>query len=361
MKQYMKKEFQACCYLMSLLFAVTLVTSCSSDEDVVALMNPQDICGTLYGGSGTNIEWNGKALSDCAFEFSPVEGDSTKLQLKLHGAIISEGTPIVIVDVVPGEADLFFSGTKAGYQYELKVEGRYSDPSKNKEQAAKEQPTINLKCQYKSIGDLSMEEPYIFRFDKNCMYWQTGGGNDIEWDGKTYSAIDFVQRTLEHISARIAKKITAIKVVFHEDASVDMSFQKVGSNEFVPWMTVQYWYSTKYSNTMYLDFTDEQVKMFYDEWLGTPSDYYSPPFTTFGTNRNVLQMIYWAGERLGWSIANPYRYRALDMYVRAKGIEGLTEKEKQELLLFRDCLINVDDQSHWMSWCITMNSEKIEY
>lgn len=362
MKQYMKKQFQACCYLMSLLFAVTLVASCSNDdEDVVVLMNPQDICGTLYAGSGTNIEWNGKNLSDCSFEFFPVEGDTTKLQLKLYGAIISEESPIVIVDVVPGESEIVFSGTKAGYQYELKVEGSYFDPLKDGEHIAKEQPAINLKCQYKAIGDLTMEQPYIFRFDKNCMYWQAGSGNMIEWDGQKYSATDFVQRTLEHISARIAKKITAIKVVFHEDASVDMSFQRAGSTEFVPWMTVQYWYSSKYSNNMYLEFTDEQVKMFYDEWLGIPDDYYSPPFMGLPANRNALPMIYWAGERLGWSIANPYRYRALDMYVRAKGIEGLTEKEKQELLLFRECLENVDDQSHWMSWCITMNSEKIEY
>lgn len=361
MKQYMKKQFRACCCLMSLLLAVTLATSCSNEDDVVVLMNPQDICGTIYNGSATNIEWNGKTLSDCGFEFFSVEGDSTKLQLKLYGAVISEDSPIIIVDVVPGESDIYFTGTKTSYQYELKVEGSYSDASKDGEQIGKGQPTVNLKCQYRAIGDLRMEQPYIFRFDKNCMYWQAGSGNMIEWDGQMYVATDFVQRTLEHISARIAKKITAIKVVFHEDASVDMSFLKAGSTEFIPWITVQYWYSSKYANHMYLDFTDEQVKMFYDEWLGTPNDYYSPPFMRLSNNRNALPMIYWAGERLGWSIANPYRYRALDMYVRAKGIEGLTEKEKQELLLFRKCLENVDDQSHWMSWCITMNSEYIEY
>lgn len=345
------------CVISSLLLLVGLIISCDNGEDVVTLLNPQTICKSYSSGEGISVAWNDKEASDIGFKLSPIEEDSTKLKLELFNAIPSNKGVEVIVDVVPSETEIHFSGILQGHSYELKVEGVYMDHSLKELKNTQEQSTIDLKCRYKAHGDLYMDKPYIFRFDKNCMYWQAGGGYPVEWDGKTYPAIDFVQMVLEHISARIAKEVSAMQFVFHDDASVDISLCEAGNTGFTPWMTVRYWYNES-ASTMYLDFTDEQVKTFYDKWLGVPNEAYTPPFRMWG-NRNLLPMIYWSGERLGWSIANPNRYYALEMYAKGKGLEGLTEKEKEELLLFKECLNDVRDHSHWMSWCITMNSERI--
>lgn len=360
MKTHLRRCFKNYCCVIGILYAMVLATSCDKGEDAVILMNPQEICGIRYQGKDINVNWNGTTLTDCDFEFAPVEQDSTKLRLQLF-SIIPSGVVDVVVDVVPGETGIRFSGMAENYLYELKVEGCYSLSSIQEGlKEATGRPIIELQCVYKATGDLKLDVPYVFRFDKNCMYCQTGSGNLIEWDGRMYSSTDFVQSVLEHICARIAKEVTALQVVFHADASMDISLRRAGDAGFVPWMTAKYWYNTEYANNMYLEFTDEQVKMFYEEWLGLPKDVYSPPFINYLSGRNLLSMIYWSNEGLGWSIANPYRYSALNMYVKGKGIEGLTEKEKQELLLFQKCLKNVEDQSDWMSWCITMNSERID-
>lgn len=361
MKKRLQKYFSDCCCIISFLCVMGgLAVSCDNDEgDIVNLLDPQEICGIRYYGEEINVDWNGTPLADCNFEFTPVEQDSTKLNLRLFNIIPSVAGIDVVVDVVPGETEISFSGTVRNYSYELKVEGRYSASEVGTKSVAGKR-IIDLRCLYKATGDLQLEKPYIFRFDKNCMYWQTATGGPVEWDGRTYSATDFVQSVLEHISARIAKEATALQVVFHDDATMDISLCRADNLDFVPWMTVKYWYGTTYANDMYLEFTDEQVRMFYDEWIGIPDSAYSPPFINYMENRNLLRMIYWSGEKLCWSIANPYRYRALSMYIRAKGVEGLTEKEKQELFLFRKCLENVEDRNDWMSWCITMNSERID-
>ncbi len=356
MKQHFQK-LKKCCGISSLLLLMGLIVSCNKDEDIATLLNPQTICGSYYNGEGISVGWNGKEVSNISFELSPVEGDSTKLKLELFNAIPLNNGVEVLVDVIPGETEISFSGILKNYSYELQVEGIYMNHSLEDLKSTEKQSKIDLQCRYKAHGDLDIDKPYIFRFDKNCMYWQAGTSGPVEWDGHTYSATDFVQTVLEHISARIAKEVSAMQFVFHDDASVDISVCRAGNTDFTPWMTVLYWYG-EYSNSMYLEFTGEQVKMFYDMWLGTPNESYTPPFRMWG-ERNLLPMIYWAGERLGWSIANPNRYYALEMYTKGKGLEGLTEKEKQELLLFEKCLNNVDDHNHWMSWCITMNSERI--
>lgn len=360
MKKRLQKYFSSCCCIIGVLCVMGgLTVSCDNDEKgIVTLFDPQDICGIRYYGEEINVDWNGAILTDCSFEFTPVERDSTKLNLRLFHIIPSVDIDVV-VDVIPGETEICFSGAVRNYSYDLEVEGRYSASAGVETKGVAGKQIIDLRCLYKATGNLQLEKTYIFRFDKNCMHWQTGTSDTVEWDGQMYSAIDFVQSVLEHISARIAKEVTALQVVFHNDATMDISLCRTGNSDFVPWMTVKYWYGM-YPNDMYLEFTDEQVRMFYEEWVGIPDGIYAPPFINYMENRNLLRMIYWSGEMLGWSIANPYRYWVLSMYVGAKGIEGLTEKEKQELLLFKKCLENVEDQNDWMSWCITMNSERIE-
>lgn len=353
MKKRLSAFLKSCCCTAVVLCISALLASCDDEDDAAFLLNPQDICGIQYSNEQINSDWDGINMEDVTLMFTPVEGDNTKLKLRFGGIMPSWEDMEVVVDVVPGKTDICFSGVAKTSKYELKVEGRYDNPSEYYKKQI-----IDLKCSYRTIGNLQVETPYIFRFDENCMSCLSGKSFSVEWDGNTYPARQFVESVLEHISARIAKEVTALQVVFHDDASVDISLLRAGESDFTLWMTVKYWYIS--NNELFLDFTDKQMMMFYEEWVGITAG--ASPFipNAARNNSNLLRMIYWSADRLCWSIANPYRYWMLDMYVEVKGIEGLTEKEKQELLLFRDCLYKVDDLNDWNSWCITMNSEFVK-
>lgn len=355
MKTYLKRNKLIGLILISL-FNVIGFTSCDSDESSPIPMSPQSICGKQFYEDECKMVWNDAILTDFSFEFQPVEGDTTKLLLELY-AQVPDIKHTILVDVQPDEKSMRFSGGMNNGWYMLKVEGLYSETDEGSLNATK--PKIEMRCDYEVMEKSLLDHPYIFRFDKNCMFPQAGGDAPVEWDGKTWNSWDFVKTVLGHISERIAREMTAIEVVFRKDATLEISIQRAGSSEFTPCMTIKYWF-TEYNNYMFLEFKDAQRDLFYESCLGIPDNSYSPPMISIGDNRNLLKMIYWGGsESLSWSIANPFRYWALSMYVRAKGIEGLSDKDKEELLLFHKVLNNVDDRNHWMSWCITMNSEPV--
>ena len=73
-----------------------------------------------------------------------------------------------------------------------------------------------------------------------------------------------------------------------------------------------------------------------------------------------LPILFWGGsEQFDWTIWNPNSYAALDLYLKGRGMEGLTEEERQEMELFGQVLRDVEDPTYWMAWNIKLYSEPI--
>lgn len=124
-------------------------------------------------------------------------------------------------------------------------------------------------------------------------------------------------------------------------------------------MTPRFWIENDYNQLMYWILTREQYEQFCTQWLG-PLDFDgTSPFRSMLDGCYELPILCWASsDEFNWTIRNPHRYDALDMFLQGKGMEGLSEEEKEEMELFREVLYDVDDLSDGMSWCIIMSSEE---
>lgn len=134
-----------CCTIAALCIS-GLFVSCDN-EDHVVLLNPQDICGIHYSGEQVNVDCDGINMENISLLFKPVEGDNTKLNLHFGGIMPSWEETEVVVDVVPSETDIRFSGISKTSMYELKVEGRYDNPSEYYKRQI-----IDLQCSYRAIA-----------------------------------------------------------------------------------------------------------------------------------------------------------------------------------------------------------------
>ena len=333
----------------SIVIATLLMMACGScNNDESLLMNPQELCsmGALQAEQ-TAFVWNGKELNYGSAEFLPVEGDSTKLELLLndffpHYEDISGGLKFsgvgVTVDVVPGENEIQFSGTRNTSVYKLSVQGRYTKYPEE---------SLDLQCEYRVQGSSYIDVPYILRFKPENIALVSSMAGTVESGGQTYQRGDFVKKMLRRIFERIAEGMNAVQMTFHADGTADLALQYASSTEFTPWMTIRYWYPNLVSN-LYLEFTEEQLSSFYDQWLGVPADaYYTYPFTYYGSlspGRAMLRVYCWlqGEDGLTFWIYPPNDVKFVEFYLQGKGKEGWTEDEQAELDLLLEILRKKD-------------------
>lgn len=346
----------ACCLFISLLF-VFVGVSCNGDEKVATLMKPQEMCGYSIYSENASVKWNGEEIDKCDFNFAPIKGDTTKLLMKLYDIIPANEGVNIIVDVVPGESNIQFFGKAQDYRYKLEVNGTFVKSAGTKGANASKDVFVDMQCKYEVTSGVKPETACVFRFDKNCMLLSGGRMETIEWEGQTYTESDFVKTVVGRICERTSREVAAMKFVFHKDSYLDIFLQAAGSQEFTLWMTVRYWFDeSMHSRFMYFEFTDEQMETFLKQWSGFP-EIYTTPFDCYRANRNLLPILYWPNDQWVMTLADPGMYHFISMYVNAKGSEGLSEKEQQELFLFRDIIKK--DQGDG-SWSIILLSEFVE-
>lgn len=333
----------------SIVIATLFIAACSScSNNEIVLMNPQELCsrGVLQAEHFACV-WNDEKLSYGSAEFLPVEGDSTKLELLLndffpHYEDISDGLEFsgvgVTVDVVPGENEIQFSGTLNTLVYKLSVQGRYTKYPEER---------VDLQCEYRVQGSSYMDVPYILRFKPETVFLVSSMPGTVESGGQTYQRGDFVKKMLQRIFERIANEVNAVQMAFHADGTADLALQYASSSDFTPWMTIRYWYPNLNSN-LYLEFTQEQLSSFYDQWLGVPANaYYTYPFIHYGDlslGRAMLRVYYWpqGEEGLTFWIYPPNDVKFVEFYLQGKGKDGWTEEEQAELDLLLEILQKKD-------------------
>ncbi len=337
-------------------------SSCSDDEKIVQLMNPQEICSTYIGSQRTHVQWNGVDLDYGKVTFFPVENDSTKLQMVLEDIIPSlhgeekyiDDIPTTVcgvsveVDVTSEENGIRFSGSRNAFSYRLSVEGVYTAPAEGTDDVG----TVDLQCDYQVTSNLDREVPYIIRMDPEHICRQAIWSGTVDWDGQTYDKNDFIDNVLSKILQRISQEVEAIQLVFQEGTSLDIALQYASETSFTPWMTIRYWFS-EMSGMMYWEFTKEQKEMFYEQWTGKPTETYGwTPFIDYVATieRPLIDLFYWNQDpAVIFSMRNPYEYGLINMYLLAKGQEGLNEKEKEELELFGQLVLE-HHSKHYMEY-----------
>lgn len=335
------------------LIIVFLSVSCNNHENAVSFINPQDICGYKIHGDQLKVKFNNEEIENCGVEFIPIEVESGKLLMKLYKLFPTQEEIDIVVDITSDETNMLFAGKVNHPQYELEVSGRATYFTKTKVKASSNPPFVDMQCNYKVVSDVYLETPYIFKFNRNSMLVVSGSEGTVEWEGNTYSKWDFVSKVIKDISERFSQETTAIKLVFHENSYMDISLQFAGTQDFTSWMRLHYWLEED-TNIIYIEHTDEQINMFFDQWTGKPpvSSY---PFIHYDSNRNLLPIICTSSnDYKGMAIAEPYSYSIIYRYIEAKGSEERTEKEQQELQLFQD-ILQKDQKNN--GWCIMMTYE----
>ena len=322
-----------------LLISLFVLASCSDNDAPVVLTDPAEMCepNLTFKGDDLSLQINGTPFTDGYVYFEPIEEDSTQMMMHLVNYIHTQSIRI-LVKTTPGEGFVTFESTQDYYiNYKAQLKGTYQAEANGVSRQVQAEGIITP--YYVNT------EPTEYLFDEKNVF-------SIEvWQGSR----DFVQAVLDKISQRIAKEITGVKLQFHDDTTFDMWLKRAGQTDYELWMTARYWIS-EYTNSMSWFFTPEQCEQFCTQWLGAPlpSPYGKSPFRRW-ENYYELPITYWnATVGFAWTIANPNRYTALDMFMQGKGTEGLTEEEKQEMEKFSQVLYDVDDLSHWMSWCIVL-------
>lgn len=344
-----------------LLLCLLVSTSCS-DNVTPTLVNPQELCNDAYKSL---VVLNGEQLSSQHCIFSAVEGDKTKLNLLMRNVIPYQQDIAMLVDVFPDETGVRFSGSTDNANYHIELTGAY-EPTTRSGGANETAVSVDVKYAYKAIPNI-LQGTYTFRFDKNNFYvWNCKHGS-FDWDGQSWSYAQLAESALTHISERIARETTAMRVSFNEDASMDISLQRAGSAEFSSWMKLHFWHRDKEgSNLVYLQFTYNQMETFMKEWFGgLPRGLYSP-FGLDDMGNWLLPMVYQIDNgRLCWSLAKPNLQNAITIYTSdGKGVAGLTKKELEEMRFFAAVLPREDDMMAEMyeqkKLYITINSEPLE-
>ncbi|MEY8464792.1 MULTISPECIES: hypothetical protein [Bacteroides] len=341
-------------YYTLIFFSFTIFFFSCDDrkEDDRLLMNTHDMCEQVVYKNV--IMMNGKKVEASRLEFIQQESSSVFL-MKMYGIIpLEDGVP-VIVEAIPDKDEIRFTGKSNDVRYQLEVEGRYTH-LQLKSSTVSNEPFVEMNCKYKVLPQCGLlEKPFIFRLDTECMFFLNHRDETIEWNGQTLPKIEFMQTTLEHIRERLAKEVQAIKLIFHEDSSLDIWMKTTGSMDFTLWMNVQYWFLNT-SENLYLELTTTQTELFYQQWTGKPT-MFSPPFISFDSNRNLLPLFYSSDEKLSLAIIAPFCYSMAYCYLKSKGCEDLTEEEHDELSIF----LEIIREGHRLnSWQVYLQSELVK-
>lgn len=338
-----------------LIMSVCLLASCSeNDTPALALTDPAEMYepDLTFRGDALSLQINGTTVTDCSVYFEPVEEDSTQMMMYIMNYVPQ---PVkILIKTTPGEGVVTFEAVPDDFIYERQIKGTYYADTDEADGSSRR---IQADCTLSAYWGTGSNE---YHFLSKGLFRTAGKAGTIEWQGKEISRWDFVQEVLDKISLRIAEKITDMKLVLHEDFTFETWLKQAGQTDYELWMTARYWIDTQYTNSMFWLFTREQCEQFCSQWLGPLSaPYGQSPFQKWG-NYYVLPITYWGtSDEFSWTISNPYRYTALDMFMQGKGMEGLTEEEKQEMEMFSQVLYDVEDLSDWMSWCIVLGPNTI--
>ena len=163
------------------------------------------------------------------------------------------------VNVVPGEEEIRFSATEKTDEYNLVIQGVYTDKN------------VDIQCEYAVTGGIETNTPYVLPLDSEHISWGVNNlTGTVEWEGQTYENTDFARMMMEKSVAERSQQIAALKMFFRDDAWLDLSLKYASDADFTPWMSVRYWYMEQ-ENQLCLDITNEQETKFYDEFFrGTP-------------------------------------------------------------------------------------------
>lgn len=333
------------------------MVSCSDDGDTLAplsLTDPMEMYadGKSFMEDELQLKVNGGNLDDSYVTFQPVEGDTTQLLMTVANLMPGHDAQ-ALVRVTSGSGQVTFEGSSDGLYYmpyDLEVTGVYRGADAESEQLLQAECTFTMK-------HAIIERSYEYHFNDRCLY--VSAWSEAEQPGLEGYSKDFVQSVLDKIRLRIAQKFTDAKLVFHADGTFTMWLKPVGQSDYEEWMTPRYWID---GQSMYWLFTQEQRDRFCEQWLGPLNATSSYLFRIVNTSETFyeLNLMFWGTrEKFDWTISNPWRYYALEMFMQGQWMENLTDEERQEMELFSEVLNNVEDPSHWMSWLILICSETL--
>ena len=339
------------------LMGLCFLAACSDDEAVpVVLTDPAEmyVAGEVFSGESLSLQVNGQTSPDFYLTFEPVAQDSTQLKITI-GNMLPGHEANVWASFTPGEGVVTFESTVQLIptdSYVIQISGTYYA------EAATSAPRVQAECML-ATGYSLTDIPFEYHFAKNVLSLGAGPGGTMEWQGQTIEKWDFIQSVLDKIAGRIAKEVTDMRLMFHANGTFDTWLKRAGQADYELWMTARYWIEFQ---TMYWILTPEQHTQFCEQWLGSLSFDDDSPFRRIEASETVyeLPILFWgSSEQFNWTIWNPYRFTALDLYLKGRGMEGLTEEERQEMELFGRVLRDVEDPTDWMAWNITLRSEPI--
>lgn len=332
--------------LLLIIFCFAII-SCdkNSAPDPIKFIPTETLYDKNIYSPNINLIWNGDTVdfkkegNSMLVRFYPDNSDSTKLNMRLNAF-----RPIdleLTANIISNNNKIVFSGSSNLKPYDLEVTGVYT-PSEDLEEPGE----LELNCKYK-INDfwLKVDYQYIFRFDDRCMNFISFPVDSLEWDGQTIAKMDFVEETLNEICDRVGKETAAIGLTFHADETVDIQIQKPGENFK---QVANFQYSLGYldnGRTIYLRFNDEQAYSYEYECIGWED--LTMPLFYHNANIKYLTLNFIEGyETMCLYYPYPYEQVTLRRYLKNAGSEGLSDKEKEKLILFYNSLIEKGKMDH---------------
>lgn len=304
-----------------LLFAFA-AAACGEDDTPLSLADPRD----MFADSpySCTIRYNGTDYVTGKVLFSPNQDDLTKMDVRISGIMpLWEAYWDVTVDVKPETDRVSFAGKTRDEWYGLDVKGAWYPPKKKGDR-----PKLELTCNGDCDGhSLRTDEPYVFSLGENWAVVEYGGTAVFDYNGKTYSGHELMERVMGIIGREQSKSVESMSLAFRRNGTLDISFRYAGTSVYEPWMTVGYWIYGQ--NKMALELTEEQTHVFQDAWIGQiDAPYYTPLFVPYGvTSRYPLDVVYIPdGRRLGLSLSSVPLKRAFQLYAKGKG--ALLEDEE---------------------------------
>ena len=232
--------------------ALSFMVSCGNNEET-DLMSVSTMVNKTVEGDECIVKLNGETFKGCDVQFVRYENEPAKLKMILTG--LNPMRPIeAVVDLTQEENRILFSGSASGIYEDCHLEGIYSELWR--ENGKYQAPRVRLNIDYRSAFSCVDKNEFYFKIDGNCIT------NRIADNGQ----FPYLKNVLKNMGLIYAKYINRMKFEFNDDGTLDVFKQAPGDDELTLWHKLRYWPSQ--TNDIYIEFTEEQAKEFYDMWIG---------------------------------------------------------------------------------------------
>lgn len=317
---------------------LNLLSSCSDKEDEDEFVDPQNFCGS-YSEDKLSLTLNQNKMPGAQVELVSVSTDGKFMMVRLSGVYPTDESVEFEAAVEPGQGYIELKGATNYYEcYNLS----FSGVCDNKE--------LRATLVYEVTSSLTRSA--VFDFTDQILKVSQGTAGTVEWEGKTYEKVEFVESVLEYLNKKLSENIQGMRLDFNRDGALSVYVKKV-NGDFTEWpIHLTYWFR-KYSHGIYIAMDRETNNAFLD-YLSGDADFSSIPTVAMTAEHYCLPAFYTQNdEYFSLEMDFPTLLICLGDWINS-GM--LNDKEAETMKLFYKILSSDSDRD--MAWRIHMIAKR---